>query len=198
MKRTLITAAVSLLEDAACYLGRIPEDAYTQQVQRLSGASVGLLTRSYVAPFLAFAEVLQRSQSQPGVVLNYNCHPCPETVSKQPLSASLCITSLINELPQLIHQDVSWLENTSLLTERPLLIPTTFERELLWNIENTLHHFNLIKIGLAVVTPCIDLPGHFGKGLSLCSGKSERLQLYRSRPATAQKDFGRAGCPDFN
>ncbi|MDX1476670.1 MAG: hypothetical protein R3301_03155 [Saprospiraceae bacterium] len=39
---------------------------------------------------------------------------------------------------------------------------SSLERELIYNIEHTIHHLAIIKIGLAIIAPDIPLPAHFG------------------------------------
>lgn len=192
MKRTLVTVALSLLEDAKWYLDRTPESSFTQQLTRLTGSTIGLHTRHFIEHFQAFTDALKKVQTEPDVVLNYDCYHSPEAIGEKPGSARICVMTLMEELPRLMHNQIFWLENTSLLVERPVLIPTTFERELLCNIEHTLHHFAMIKIGLNVVAPCLELPAHFGVAPSLSSQTSHQLQLYRSRKVALMPDFGMA------
>ena len=45
-------------------------------------------------------------------------------------------------------------------------ITTTIERELLYNIEHTIHHLAIIKIGLKIVAPEISVSDHFGVAAS--------------------------------
>ncbi len=190
MKRTLVNVAISLLEDAKWYLDRLPQSSYTHKLPRLSGASIGTHTRHFIENFQALTEALRQVQTQPDVVLNYDCYSCAGAICEQPGVASRCITALIEEIPMLMHNEIRWLENTSLLVERLVVIPTTLERELLWNIEHTLHHFAMIKIGLAAVAPCLEVPAHFGVAPSFSAGQSNYLQLYRNRPALFEAEWG--------
>jgi uncharacterized damage-inducible protein DinB len=45
-------------------------------------------------------------------------------------------------------------------------IPTTYSRELAYNIEHAIHHMAIIKIGVKEITPYIKLSGHFGVAMS--------------------------------
>ena len=45
-------------------------------------------------------------------------------------------------------------------------ILTTFERELMYNIEHTIHHLAIIKIAIRLVAPHIRLPDNFGVAAS--------------------------------
>ena len=43
-----------------------------------------------------------------------------------------------------------------------IVVASNLERELIYNIEHTIHHLAIIKIGLHTIAPDIELPAHFG------------------------------------
>jgi len=45
-------------------------------------------------------------------------------------------------------------------------IPTRYYRELTYNIEHTMHHMAIIKIGVSEIAPYVKLPDHFGVAIS--------------------------------
>ena len=94
--------------------------------------------------------------------MNYDAHLSYIAIETSPRVALAAIDDIINMLPRSVSNRIFGLENTSISSEDPILVPTTCERELLCSIEHTLHHFELIKIGLNIVSPCLELPAHFG------------------------------------
>jgi hypothetical protein len=55
---------------------------------------------------------------------------------------------------------------TSYDGEELLEIPTSFNRELVYLIEHTIHHLAIIKIGLNEAFPTIEIPENFGVAYS--------------------------------
>jgi len=45
-------------------------------------------------------------------------------------------------------------------------IPTSYYRELTYNIEHAIHHMAIIKIGVSEIAPYVKLPDHFGVAIS--------------------------------
>ncbi|HSF89691.1 MAG TPA: hypothetical protein VLA46_09755, partial [Saprospiraceae bacterium] len=54
-----------------------------------------------------------------------------------------------------------------------LLVPSTIGRELVYNIEHTIHHLAIVKIALKATTPSMVLPEHFGVAPSTIRHRQE-------------------------
>ncbi len=152
-----------MLRDASWYLERICDSAYIQQLPRLSGATVGQHTRQIVWRFQALNQAMRAAATEDQAILNYDSQLSYAAIETSPRVALAAIDDIINTLPKLVNNHIIWIENSSISKEETLLLPTTCERELLHLIDHTLLHFELIKIGLNVVAPCMEIPAHFGK-----------------------------------
>lgn len=79
-------------------------------------------------------------------------------------------------------QEQDWVKSCSIEADyslgqpKGILIPTSLERELMYNIEHTIHHLALIKVGLKLVYPDLDLPNHFGVAPSTIKFQQAQLQ----------------------
>ena len=72
---------------------------------------------------------------------------------------------------------VLWLE-TELAApgQLPTRIPSTFERELVYNIEHTIHHLALIAIGFRAYFPHVSLSEHFGVASSTVAHQKKAVE----------------------
>jgi hypothetical protein len=162
MNQSLINAATSLLDDAKFYLERCSETAYCQPLPKLSGATVGEHTRHFIEFFQCLTEKLTAGTTPEDLVINYDQRRRDKRIESNPRYALVVVESLMAQLPVLSCDETIWLEYTDYQLDKSYLLPSSLERELLYNIEHTIHHFALIKIGLGIVSPCLPLPAHFG------------------------------------
>jgi hypothetical protein len=166
MNHSLINAAQSLLDDAEGYLERISTTCYCQPLPKLSGSSVGQHTRHFVEFFQCLAEHLENAGAGEECHLNYDHRRRDHRIETEPRFALSLVESLKLQLPGLPWDVNLRVEHTDYLLGKSTLISSSAERELLYNIEHTIHHFALIKIGLNIVEPGLELPPHFGVAAS--------------------------------
>ncbi|MCB0518814.1 MAG: DinB family protein [Lewinellaceae bacterium] len=162
MLKPLVNNALALFEDARFYLDRVSEAAYCQPLPKLSMATVGQHTRHFLEFFQCLVEKLQPGKMAEDLVLNYDDRRRDKRIETNPRYALMVMESLAEQLPSLACDETMWLEYTDYTLGTSGLLPTSLEREILYNIEHTIHHFALIKIGLNIVSPCLELPVHFG------------------------------------
>ena len=163
MERTLVTMAVNQLKDAGCYLEKTCDTAYNQPLPRLSGNTIGHFTRLVISHYQALSKAMRASMTEERAVLNYDLNRCYSAIGQSPRVALAAVEDLCEKMPRYVNNGPVWLEDASFSVDKPMLFPTTIERELLVNLERTNHLFELVKIGLNIVSPCLELPAHFGK-----------------------------------
>ncbi len=162
MSLALVNITIEMLRDAVWYLERICDTAYVQPLPKLSGATIGQHTRHIVSHYQSLSQAMRAAGSEQDVTLNYNSHCNYIAIENSPRVALAAIDDIIMTLPRLSGKRTFWVENNSISEDEMVLIPTNGDRELLFNIEHTLHHFELIRMGLNIVAPCLELPVHFG------------------------------------
>ncbi|MEZ4987029.1 MAG: hypothetical protein R2795_18650 [Saprospiraceae bacterium] len=89
-----------------------------------------------------------------GEVVNYDNRKRDFLLERSAVAAIEAIEAIVAQL----QYDEDWvlqLEQSYQLGQ-VLVVPTTFSRELIYNIEHTIHHLAIIRIGLKVV--CSDMP----------------------------------------
>ena len=146
------------------YLDQIGEDRYREKLEIFSGSSIGQHTRHIIEFFLCLVNQLEAK------LINYDQRDRKRDIEEDPASAVRILDSLSNILrevqaPESLQLVTCYGGGTSDQTQ----VETTFERELLYNIEHAIHHLAMIKIGLKAIASEMDLPSDFGIAQSTLS-----------------------------
>ena len=152
------SVAAQSLQDAEVYLREIDPDVYGMPLDLLFGASIGQHTRHFVE----FYQCLLHQITGATQVVNYSDRLREPAIEEDPEFALKTIERLVNEVLALEANISCKLKCSEQFESGDVYVDSNLERELLYNIEHTIHHLAIIKIGLAAVTPGIDLPEHFG------------------------------------
>jgi hypothetical protein len=119
---------------------KLSPDQFTHKVAELGDASIGQHTRHVI-------ELLRCALGgyEEGVV-DYDNRFRDLRIENDKDFASNCI----NDLKQKVEQPNKLLiiKSRGILDDEPELIPSTYYREILYNIEHIIHHLALIKVGL--------------------------------------------------
>jgi hypothetical protein len=137
-------------------ISSLPENAYQQKIPALYHASIGDHTRHIV-------EILQCAVHGhiPGVI-DYHNRERNLQLAEDPSLALGSLQNLLhtckldNKAVNVIHGDVNQKDDQVL---------STYHRELLYNVEHTIHHMALIKVALFYLG-IQDLPEGFGMAYS--------------------------------
>jgi hypothetical protein len=160
MEENMIEAAIlfeeiqvhfTLLENVVA--NRLMAEQYSMPLAILSNASVGEHLRHIIE---LYQEMIKGYQSG---VINYEKRERNKSLQNDPLAA---VQTLHQVVPALKKADKAILleTNYSLEEQMPLVIPTSYFREVIYNIEHTIHHMALIRVGLASLN--IRVPENFG------------------------------------
>lgn len=154
--------ALSILDDANSYLNQISVETYCQPQELLFNASIGQHTRHFIEFFQCLLE-----QSKKGDCINYDKRERNKMIEQQPeytlaVIEELKVALLAVNLDRTLRLEASY----SGTEAAPLAVSSNFEREMLYNVEHTVHHLAIIKIGLKAVAPEIVLPDNFGVAAS--------------------------------
>ncbi len=154
---TIIPTAFTVLNSVKFYLQQIDNEQYTRQLAVYSNSTIGQHTRHVIEFFICLIV-----QSEQGKIIDYDRRQRNKQIETDRLYAINCIDGIIVEivkkdLKQSLQLAVNYDNNN-----KPSYVSTTLERELVYNIEHTIHHLALIKIGLNIVLPSLELPKNFG------------------------------------
>lgn len=149
--------ARNLLSDVVYYLERLPAETYLQPLPLLSGSSIGQHTRHLIEFFQCLVQ-----QSASGVI-DYDARQRNLSIEQDPLYAAASVQTLMKQLlEEKFKNELYLVVNYATQGEDIHQLATTFERELVYNIEHTIHHLAMIKVGFAIAAPDITLPTGFG------------------------------------
>lgn len=127
---------------------------YTTPSRCLSGATIGQHTRHIIELFV------ELNKGYKNGTVDYEKrerNPALET------NNSVAVDAFKQILASFIKPDKKLLlvSNTGIENSEPFAISTTYFRELLYNIEHTVHHMALIRVGVQELTNMV-LPASFG------------------------------------
>lgn len=157
MKVTSVAARV--LEDARSYLRQINPDAYRLPQELLSGASIGQHTRHFVEFYQCLLTQIQFENP----VINYATRERNLRIESDPVYAADIVEGIISDIHNLNTNRTCFLEcSEHLESNEECLVSSSLERELVYNVEHTIHHLAIIKIGMKAIAPDLVVPDHFG------------------------------------
>ncbi len=133
-------------------IGQMENEDYAKLLPILSYNSIGKHTRH----ILEFYECLLNAQN--GVV-DYDARQRNILLETDVVSAKQSIEKICDILP------LKDLKTPILLQSHfheTVLTPSSWEREIVYNIEHTIHHLAIIKIALKEVFPSVHIPENFG------------------------------------
>jgi len=156
----LTEKSIEVLMQLRDIIGKLPEGSYDQPLDVLEGNTVGKHARHIVE----FFECLLASASSRCV--NYDNRNRDALLEKEPRElngriAALALVLRTNDF----YRDNELTLQTSLDDDQDVLINTSFDRELWYNIEHCTHHLAIIRIA-ARSLGVTELPEHLGLAYS--------------------------------
>lgn len=151
--------AAQTLQDSLHYLDNIDPQVYAMPLELLFGASIGQHTRHFVEFYQCLLDQTAHAERK----VNYALRARELRIEEEPGFAALRVLELctrIRDISGNIPCTLACDEQAD--TDRELTVESNLERELVYNIEHTIHHLAIIKIGLHAIAPHIPLPSHFG------------------------------------
>ncbi|MCF0042142.1 hypothetical protein [Dyadobacter fanqingshengii] len=153
MNRLITTSLIPLLEQLGDVLSRLSDVQYISKIPVLSEASLGM----HVRHIIEFFQELEQGYLV-GCV-DYDARRREKAIENH-------LDCAILKLRQIIA-DLKYDNKTLLLAYKPssgtpnFHVQTSYERELLYNLEHTVHHMAILKIGIRAISN-IELAEDFG------------------------------------
>jgi hypothetical protein len=137
-------------------IGQLSQEQYAQALPIFSGASIGMHARHIVE----FYQTLL-TQSTKNQCINYEMRQRNLSLQTDLVYFIKTVDSLIGSLDALdIHHFNTPLSIVSEEADMP--IPSSLARELQYNLEHTIHHAAIIKIGILSLNADLMIPPSFG------------------------------------
>ena len=152
---------------SAC-LDQLSQEQYVQPCNTLLNATIGQHVRHIIELF----QCLEKGYD-PGLV-NYEKRKRDISIETDKLFAS----GLLNEVHNGLNRPNKELQLEACYDENvanPICLATNFYREIAYNLEHTIHHMALIRVGINEVAE-IELPAEFGVASSTIKYRKECAQ----------------------
>jgi len=149
--------AYRLLEQPVLYLHHLSPAQYNKPLDLLGGASIGQHTRH----FLEFFQCLLAQFRAPSRHIDYAARERRLGLEEEPEKALHALRDVQHHLSILSANCDCRLSYGDFIGQQAAL-SSNLERELLYNIEHTIHHLAIVRIGLRLVAPQLELPDSFG------------------------------------
>jgi uncharacterized damage-inducible protein DinB len=164
---TLQQSSEIILNQLSELLEKMNPVQYQSPVDSLSGSSIG----SHVRHILEFYECLVKGVEN-GTV-DYDSRSRIRLLETDVEFALTVLKKIIGTINS-IQSDLKLNLKVDLSTgENPVTIHTTFNRELVYNIEHAIHHMAIIKIGVSLAYPALELDKNFGVAYSTIKYKTQ-------------------------
>jgi hypothetical protein len=161
------TISIEVLAQLKAHLAQLTSEQYAQKLSVFNGASIGAHTRHVIE----FYQCLLNGTTSGEV--NYDARQRDLRIENQldytidmldEITYRLLNINNLNKLINLIayYGEVSY------------SVPTSFEREEVYLIEHTIHHYALIRIGLQECFPEVEIEPNFGYAHSTIQHQKEK------------------------
>jgi hypothetical protein len=154
----LKTVSLNSFSHLNTYLSQLTSQEYATPLSLLSNTSIGSHTRHILDGYLCL--VNQQSTK----TINYDKRNREQTIETDIEVAMSKIKEIQKALIQIQPTDFCYFETN--YCENNFQTKTSIEREMIHNIEHTIHHLAIIKIALQHYFPHIILPKEFGVAFS--------------------------------
>ena len=149
----MIRVSQNILTQLTSVLNNLNDEEFRTPLEIFSGASVS----QHVRHILEFYSCLINCEA---TILNYDKRKRDLRIEKD-LSFALCtIAQIYTDLDSLSQDRVVKLEAN--LGEEDYTVNSSMKRELLYAVEHAVHHMAILKMGIMINFPQINLPVNFG------------------------------------
>jgi hypothetical protein len=153
-------SSIATLLPVQALINQLNDEQYSKPLTVLSGSSIG----KHLRHILEFYECLFKGLVEHSV--DYEARERNLRLENDRSYAIQVIQHLIQNLNSFQEDSTIHLHVKMEHDELSISIPTTFYRELAYNIEHCIHHLAIIRIAVQTHFPKILLPEHFGVAYS--------------------------------
>ncbi len=161
--------AGAVLDDLRVYLSKLEPVTYQQPLDILSGSTIGQHTR-HILEF--YTCLIEQSVNEEHPLINYSTRRRDHRIESEPDHALQYVDRICDQLREMDEHKPCQLDCAE-HGKTDHVVNSTIGRELIYNIEHTIHHLAIIKIALRSVTPVLELPEHFGVAPSTIRHRKE-------------------------
>lgn len=159
----LYKASERILEQLKFVIENIGKNNFSKPLLSLNNATIGQHIRHTLEFYICLIDGLKNN------TICYDSREHDKTLESNPILAlqtidriNSTISKISNDAELILRGNYDYSDEAS----KYYSIPTSYLRELAYNIEHAVHHMAIIKIGLAETNPSLELPADFGAAVS--------------------------------
>jgi hypothetical protein len=146
-------------------INQLTHSDYKKPLHNLSGSSIG----QHVRHIIEFYQCMMNGYEK--ALINYDQRVRDKMIEESREFAVQCIHKIIVDLEKV---DLTKNLTLEVMYDQSFFLNTTFERELVYNIEHAIHHMAMVKIGLKETNTALVLPVEFGVATSTIKHQQEQ------------------------
>ena len=151
------SSARTLLNQLVEVTDQLKDEDFCRPIEILSGSSIGQHIRHTIEFFLCLMDGANKGE------INYDERRHDKFIETDRKLAMSVIQSIDTFLAGHVEDhSMNLVANYEVEGNEEIRIPSSFFRELAYNIEHAIHHMALIKIGVKAVGNYVQLPQYFG------------------------------------
>jgi hypothetical protein len=142
----------NVLNELADLIAQMSSDEYTMRSVNLSGATIGQHTRHIIELFQCLYDGYN------GGTVNYEKRKRDIRIETDKDVAILCMEDILSNI---CKEDKHLMLDASFAGDTKISVNSSYNRELIYNLEHAIHHMALIRVGILELTS-ISLSEKFG------------------------------------
>lgn len=167
----IFQSAITLLDQLKKIIAQLSNEEFSMPLTSLSGSSIGGHVRHTLEFFLCLSDAKTSGK------INYDLRKHDKCVEQDTALALSIIESIQRDLAQKTSDFPLTMEaGYEIDQEQTASIPSSYFRELAYNIEHAIHHMALIKVGLTSHFDTVSFPEHFG--IASSTVRYQKSQLF--------------------
>lgn len=155
MSKSLVRQTTHLLQQLKQLLGELGDDDFIRQIELLSGATIGQHTRHIIEFFQ------ELNCGYDSGVVNYDARKRNLQIESDRSKAMQQLQWLADTLKTEDREVTLVCDPVQGESNQWITISSTYMRELLYNLEHTIHHMALLRIAVQLLST-VELPENFG------------------------------------
>jgi hypothetical protein len=167
----ITSISIRILSQLQEQIERLDIDAYSEHLTVFNGSSIG----GHARHIIEFYDCLLGSM-ETGVV-NYDARQRDMQIEKNRDYAVFIIKKLISKLHNISNVEKIISLEAKFGVQNVKQIPTSFQREEVYLIEHSIHHFALIRIGIQTSFPNVVIEKDFGVAFSNLEFRQEKTKV---------------------
>ena len=153
----ILQATKLTLQSLLRFLEQVDQPTYSKPLDVFNGSSLGGHTRHIIE----FYHCLIKNYNQG--TINYDLRERDKNIETDPELAAVAVQNIIQEIEKINLDDkvelhMSYDPQTNAVDS----VVSNVKREVVYNLEHTIHHMALLKIGVKIAAPQIELENEFG------------------------------------